>query len=81
MIAACPPVFDELHGGRVLHVDQPDLTTAIAAAAKRYMRDGGWVWNREAGGPAIAPLIAGTVALAAFDRLPAKVETRIQVRT
>jgi hypothetical protein len=81
MIAACPPVFDELHGGRVLHVDQPDLATAIGAAAKRYMRDGGWVWNREAGGPAIAPLIAGTVALAAFDRLPAKVETRIQVRT
>jgi len=81
MIAACPPVFDELHGGRVLHVDQPDLTTAMAAAAKRYLRDGGWVWNREAGGPAIAPLIAGTVALAAFDRLPAKVETRIVVRT
>jgi hypothetical protein len=81
MIASCPPVFDELHGGRVLHVDQPDLTTAIAAAAKRYLRDGGWVWHREHGGPAIAPLIAGTVALAAYDRLPAKVETRIYVQT
>ena len=81
MIASCPPVFDELHGGRVLHIDQPDLTTAIAAAAKRYLRDGGWVWHRDHGGPAIAPLIAGTVALAAYDRLPAKVETRIHVRT
>jgi len=81
MIASCPPIFEELRGGRVLHVDQPDLTTAIAAATKRYLRDGGWVWNRDAGGPAIAPLIAGTVALAAYDRLPAKVETRIHVRT
>ena len=80
MIAACPPVFDELHGGRVLHVDQPDLATAVAAAAKRYLRDGGWLWNRDAGGPAIAPLIAGTVAIGAYDRLPAKVETRIHVR-
>jgi hypothetical protein len=81
MIAVCPAVFDELHSGRILHVEQPDLTSAIDAAAKRYLRDGGWVWNREAGGPPIAPLIAGTVALAAYDRLPAKVTTRIQVRT
>jgi hypothetical protein len=81
MIAVCPAIFDELHGGRILHVEQPDLTSAIDAAAKRYLRDGGWVWNREAGGPPIAPLIAGTVALAAYDRLPAKVQTRVHVRT
>lgn len=81
MIASCPPIFDELHGGRVLHIDQPDLTAAMAAAAKRYLRDGGWVWNRQQGGPQIAPLIAGTVALAAYDRLPVKMETRIVVRT
>src|SRR5699024_2407583 len=53
------------------HPNDKDLDDAAANATKRPVGDGGWAWGRKDATGNIAPLVATTLALRAFDELPA----------
>lgn len=53
---------------KLAHFDQPDLTSAVAAAANREMGDGQKVWSRKNAGVDISPVTAATMAAWAADK-------------
>lgn len=57
---------DEVH-----HFNQPALDSAVTIATKRPLGDGAWGWGRKASNGSIAELVSASLALQAFDRLPA----------
>lgn len=61
-IAACGQFVDAVNERRVVHIDQPVLNRAIAAAARRDTGDGAWRLSRTRSKADISPLVA--VALA-----------------
>lgn len=67
--AACAGFLAELVAGTLKYRPHPALDAAAAAAAKRLVGDR-WVWGRRASSATIAPLVAATIALWAFDHAP-----------
>lgn len=63
MIAACGDMYDLVEQGpkRLVHIEQPELTTAQAGAAKRQIGDA-WVLGRKLSEVDITPLVACTLA-------------------
>lgn len=55
----------------VHHFNDRDLDAAVEIAAKGSAGDGGFRWVRKNAAGSIAELVAGTLALGAFDALPA----------
>jgi hypothetical protein len=61
MAAACAGFYDDVAAGHVHHLDQLELTAAVAGARRRPLGDR-WVWARRAAVVDLAPLIAATLA-------------------
>ncbi|OII04308.1 hypothetical protein BIU96_07870 [Curtobacterium sp. MCBA15_008] len=75
---ACVTILRDLEDGKVKHFNQQGLNEAAAFAAKRVWGDGStWSWGRIASGGDITPLVAATMALRAFDEMPAARTLRI----
>lgn len=62
MANACGAFYDGVMEGWVAHIDQPQLTFALANARKRQLGDS-WAWNRRSATSDITPLVACTLAL------------------
>ena len=58
---ACGQFYDAAMSDALRHIDQPQLTTALAAARKRDLGDA-WAWHRK-DTTDISPLVAVTLAL------------------
>lgn len=58
---ACGAFYDAAMADALRHIDQPQLTTALAAARKRNLGDA-WAWHRK-DTTDISPLVAVTLAL------------------
>ena len=63
MAAACGGFFDAVMDGKLRHLDQPNLNTALGVARKRPIGDGGWGWSRKESGSDITPVTGATLAL------------------
>lgn len=68
---ACAALLMELVAGTVKYTPHPALDDAAAAAVKRPVGER-WAWGRRASTSTIAPLVAATIALWAFDHAPAR---------
>lgn len=62
MEQACGAFYDAALAGRLRHLDQPLLNSAIGAARKRETSHGAWAWHRR-DLTDISPLVAVTLAL------------------
>ena len=58
--AACGMLFDDVRDGRVRHLAQPELDTAVNGARRRDLA-GGFAWDRK-GAADISPLVSVTLA-------------------
>lgn len=58
--SACVRFAARVRGGQVAHIGQPELTTAVAAGAKRAADEGLWTWGRVKSSADITPLVAAT---------------------
>ena len=69
MAAACEWFFAAAAGPEptLVHVDQAALRAALVGAAKSVSGDS-WVWRRRSSTDDVAPLVAATVALDAWER-------------
>ena len=63
MAAACGGFFDAVMDGKLRHLDQPNLNTALGVARRRPIGDGGWGWSRKESGSDITPVTGATLAL------------------
>ena len=70
--AAAQHLANELREGRVRHFDQSDLTAAVESVAWRPLGRDGRAFMRKAGGGEIAPIVAASHALWAYDQTPAR---------
>jgi phage terminase large subunit-like protein len=70
MQAGCAQLLAEIKDRTIRHEGEAPLDEAVAAAAKRAIGEGGWVWGRRASVGDISALIAATAALRAVDELP-----------
>jgi hypothetical protein len=68
-VVACGGFLAELAAGTIKVRPHPALDAAAAGAAKKRVGDR-WVWGRRASTSTIAPLVAATIALWAFDHAP-----------
>jgi len=79
---ACGVLSREVFARSLRHTRQADLTAATQAATTTAYGDGGFGWARKTSSGSIAPLVAGTVALRAWDTRPAeKVKPRVRGAT
>jgi phage terminase large subunit-like protein len=62
MAQACGRMFDAVLNDKLAHRGQPELTAAVAGAAKRKLGDA-WAFSRSASSVDISPLVAATLAL------------------
>lgn len=69
MARACGAFYDLAVGGRLRHIDQPVLNSALGAARKRNLGDA-WAWHRR-DETDISPLVAVTLAAWGFAQRPA----------
>jgi hypothetical protein len=53
-------VTDAVERGRMRHLGQASLDTALGGSVKRFNREGGWTWHRT--GTDQAPIVGGTLA-------------------
>lgn len=67
---ACASFLAAVVDGTLRYTPHPDLDAAVAGAAKRPVGDGAWAWGRRASAGSIAPLVAATEALWAWDTAP-----------
>ena len=63
MASAFGGFFDAVMDGRLRHLDQPLLNTALSAARKRTIGDSGFGWSRKDSESDITPVTAATLAL------------------
>lgn len=68
---ACGSLYRGILDCTTHHANDPALTAAVEVATKRNLGDGGFGWGRKGSAGSIADLVAGTIALKAFDLLPA----------
>lgn len=61
--AATAQLVDAVDQGRLRHIGQTQLATALSVARKRSTPDGLWTWNRKTATADITPLTAATLAL------------------
>lgn len=66
--AACASFSDRVRGGDLIHLGQDELTLALAGARTRPIGDGSWAWGRKIASSDISPLVAGSLALGAYER-------------
>jgi len=78
MSVACGMFYDAVMEQTVRHLDQPLLNSALAAARKRPIGDGGWGWSRKNSESDITPVTASTLALWGLlsDEIQAKPHVR-----
>ena len=69
---ACGTLYRGVLDDTFHHFNDPDLTAAVEVATKRNLGDGGFGWGRAGSAGSIAELVAATVALKAFDLMPAR---------
>jgi len=58
---ACGDFYDAVMERHVRHIDQDELTAAVAGADRRYYGDA-WLWSRRTSSVDISPLVAVTLA-------------------
>jgi len=58
---ACGGLYDDVVGGGLRHLGQPDLDVAVRVAGRRQLGDA-WAWSRRASTGDISPLVAVTLA-------------------
>lgn len=68
-VLACAGFLAGLVDGSIKYTPHPALDAAAEAAAKRPVGDR-WVWGRRAATSTIAPLVAATIAVWAYDHAP-----------
>jgi hypothetical protein len=68
-VTACAGFLGELVAGTLTYTPHPALDAAVEAAGKRAVGDR-WAWGRRVSTSTIAPLVAATLALWAFDHAP-----------
>lgn len=68
---ACGVVDRGLRDGTVVHHNDPDLDAAAEVATKRDLGDGMFGWGRKGSTGSVAELIASSIAVKAYDNLPA----------
>lgn len=61
VVQAVGQLYDAVAAGRIVHLDQAPLTTALAGARKRELGEA-WAWARRGVGVDITPLVAATHA-------------------
>ena len=64
---ACASMYDALMAGQVRHIDQPNLTAAVAGAKRRPVGDR-WAYGRKSSGVDITPIVAVTFARHIHDQ-------------
>ena len=79
MSVACGMFYDAVMEQTVRHLDQPLLNSALAAARKRPIGDGGWGWSRKNSESDITPVTASTLAL--WGLLSDEIEQKPRVRS
>lgn len=57
-VAACGQLLNAITDGAVRHLAQPELDAAVAAADRRDVGDGGWLWSRRRSTVDICTLVA-----------------------
>lgn len=73
---ACGRIHDEVIGGRLRHLGQPDLDAALGGARRRTLGDS-WAWARRDTSVDITPLVAVTLALDAAMEAPPPTRQRL----
>ena len=68
---ACLAMYRGIFADTVHHDNDPDLDNAVRNAVRADAGDGGFVWSRKMSAGSIAELNAATLALRAFEVLPA----------
>jgi phage terminase large subunit-like protein len=68
MAQACGQFFDAVVQGSLRHLEDPRLTASVRSAVQRPLGDA-WAWSRRLGGPAISPLVGGTLGLWLWNQL------------
>ena len=69
--SACLTFYRGIFDATVHHDNDPDLDAAVRNAVRRDIGDGGWGWGRKSAAGPIVELVAATLALRAFELLPA----------
>jgi hypothetical protein len=75
MVSACGAFYDRVVEGRLVHLDQPELTAAVEGAVQRDLGDG-WAWARRKSAVDISPLVACTLALYGVESYEPEPERR-----
>ena len=87
--AAAAQIFDMVHPSEVdadrdrpvlVHIDQKELTDAVAAAVPRYIGDGAYLWSRKNIKTDISPLVGVTLALAGLQQTRRKQQRELSGR-
>jgi len=78
MQAGCTQLLAEIKDHTIRHEGEAPLDEAVAAAARRSIGEGGWVFGRRASTGDISALIAATAALRAVDELPSGAKPTIR---
>lgn len=73
----CAAFMKELTEGTLVHFDQPSLNEAARKAVKRPLGENGWAWTRRNSDGDIAPLVAATMALRAYDNMKPRQKMQI----
>jgi phage terminase large subunit-like protein len=79
MSAACGGFFDAVMDGRLRHLDQPILNTALSVARRRQIGDSGWGWSRKDSEADITPLTTATLAL--WGLTSSEIEEKPRIRS
>jgi len=67
-VQACGVVHDLVVQGKLRHLDDPVLNTAVDGVKQKFMRDGAsWYWSRNSSETDITSLVAVTVAVAGLE--------------
>ena len=66
---ACGALYDDVAGGRIVHLGDIVLNNAVTGARRRPLGDA-WAWDRKRSDVDISPLVAATLARWAFTAAP-----------
>ena len=82
-VAACGQLLTAVLDGTMSHLGQPPLDAAVAAADRRDVGDGGWLWSRRRSSVDISPLVAATLARGFVPSVtrPPRIHTLMPVET
>lgn len=69
--SACVQFHRGITAGTIKHSNDPDLNAAADLATTRPLSDGAFGWARKTATGSIAELVSATIALRAYDELPA----------